>query len=153
MAVELSTAGIVVKYAMESTAGTRPTTGYTAIPGVKSIPDVNPEPNQLDVTPLEETVQHRYIPGLKDPGGAIGLTCNYYSDFVTAWEAMMTAYAALTGGKGMWVEFAIPGMNSFYFRAVPTELGFGGAEVDSVLETTAYLTPNSAPVWAAASTT
>ena len=152
MAVELSTAGIVVKYAMESTAGTRPTTGYTAIPGVKSIPDMNPEPAQLDVTPLEETIQHRYIPGLKDPGGAIGLTCNYYSDFVTAWEAMMTAYEALTDGKGMWIEFAIPGMNSFYFRAVPSELGFGGAEVDSVLETTAYLTPNSAPAWAAAST-
>lgn len=153
MAVELSTAGITVKYAMESTAGTRPTTGYTQIPGVKSIPDMNPEPAQLDVTPLDETVQHRYIPGLKDPGGAIGLTCNYYADFVTAWEGMMTAYTALTGGKGMWVEFAIPNMtNSFYFRAVPTTLGFGGAEVDSVLEITAYLTPNSAPVWAAAST-
>lgn len=53
----------------------------------------------------------------------------------------------------MWIEFVIPTMSSFYFRAVPTELGFGGAEVDSVLETTAYLTPNSAPVWAAASTT
>lgn len=153
MAVELSTAGIKVKYAMETTAGTRPTTGYTQIPGVKSIPDMNPEPAQLDVTPLDETIQHRYIPGLKDPGGALGLTCNYYADFVTAWETMMTAYTALTGGKGMWVEFAIPTMtNSFYFRAVPTELGFGGAEVDSVLEITAYLTPNSAPVWAAAST-
>lgn len=153
MAVELSTAGIMVKYCMEATAGTRPTTGYTQIPGVKSIPDMNPEPAQLDVTPLDETVQHRYIPGLKDPGGAIGLTCNYYADFVTAWEAMMTAYTALTGGKGMWVEFSIPTMtNSFYFRAVPSVLGFGGAEVDSVLEITAYLTPNSAPVWAAAST-
>lgn len=153
MAIELSTAGILVKYATESTAGTRPTTGYVAIPGVKSIPDMNPEPAQLDVTPLSETVQHRYIPGLKDPGGAIGLTCNYYADFVTAWETMMTAYAALTGGKGLWVEFVIPGMtNSFYFRAVPTELGFGGAEVDSVLEIVAYFTPNSAPVWATKST-
>ena len=153
MAVELSTAGIVVKYCIEASAGVRPSSGYTSIPGVKSIPDMNPEPNQLDVTPLDETVQHRYIPGLKDPGGAIGLTCNFYSDFVTSWDTMMSAYtSALSSSLGMWVEFAIPSMDSFYFRAVPTELGFGGAEVDSVLETTAYLTPNSAPVWAAAST-
>lgn len=153
MAIELSTAGITVNYCVEATAGTRPTQGYTKIPGIKSIPEMNPEPAQLDVTPLDETSYHRYIPGLQDMGGALGMTANYYSDFVTAWETMMTAYNALTGGKGMWFEFKIPTMtNSFFLRAVPTALGFGGAEVDSVLETTAYITPNSAPVWAAAST-
>ena len=36
MAINLSTAGIKLKYAVEATAGTRPTSGYKAISGAKS---------------------------------------------------------------------------------------------------------------------
>lgn len=150
MALELSTAGILVKYAIEATAGTRPTTGYTEIPGIKSIPEINPEPNMLDVTPLSETEYHRYIPGLKDIGGAIGLTVNHYSDFRTAWNAMYEAWeTANASGKALWVEFYIPDDESFFFRAVPSKLGFGGAEVDGVLENVAYFTPNYIAGWSA----
>lgn len=152
MALELSTAGIQVLYAPEATAGTRPTSGYTVIPNVKSIPEFNPEPSNIQVTDLSDEEWHRYIPGLKDPGGAIGLTVNLNTAFKTAWTALMTSYNALTGGKQMWFEFQIPGMDSFYFPGMPSELGFGGAEVDSVLEATAYVSPNGAPVWATAST-
>lgn len=152
MALELSTAGILVKWAVETTAGTRPTTGYATIPGVKSIPEFNPEPNQIDVTDLAETEYHKYIAGLKDIGGAIGLTVNHYADFRTAWEAMYTAWeTAKASDKALWIEYAIPGDMSFYYEAIPTPIGFGGAEVDAVLENVAYLTPNSAPVWATAS--
>jgi len=150
MAIELSTAGILVKYAVEGTAGTRPTTGYVAIPGVKSIPELNPEPNMLQVTPLSETAFHRYISGLKDLGGAIGLTVNHYSDFTTAWSTMMTAYStAKAAGKGMWIEIYIPDAQSFYIPVIPNDLGFGGADVDAVLENVAYFTPTGTPVWAA----
>ena len=34
-AVDLSTAGITIQYAAETTAGTRPTTGFTVIPSIK----------------------------------------------------------------------------------------------------------------------
>ena len=150
MAIELSTAGILVKYAAETTAGTRPTTGYTTIPGIKSIPEINPEPNMLQVTPLSEEEYHRYIPGLKDLGGAIGLTANFYSDFTDAWETCVAAFeTAKAAGKGMWFEIMIPDDESFFIPGIPSSLGFGGAEVDAVLETVAYITPNGAPVWAA----
>lgn len=153
MALELSTAGISLKYAVESVAGTRPTSGYTAIPGVKSIPSFNPEPNNLEVTDLQDAEWKRYIPGLKDPGGAIGITVNHYSAFRTAWETMLSAYATgKAADKALWIEIAIPGEDSFYFGAVPSALGFNGAEVDSVLENVAYLTPNTAPLWDDAST-
>ena len=153
MALEISTAGIKVKWAAETTAGTRPTTGYTTIPNVKSIPGYNPEPSNIQVTDLSDQEWHRYIPGLKDPGGAIGLTVNYNDTFNTAWSGLITAYeAAKAASKSIWIEFAIPNMQSFYFQAIPSELGFNGAEVDSVLENVAYLTPNGEPVWAAAST-
>lgn len=163
MAIELSTAGIKVKWAVETTVGTRPTTGYTALTGVKSISEFNPEPNQIDVTPLEELEWHRYIPGLKDVGGAQQLTVNDYDDFRTSWDAMMTAYygdgtsqnpGAKSQGKALWIEYNVPGITSkpsFFYSAEPQDLGFNGAEVDSAYENVAYLTPNKVAGWAAAS--
>lgn len=160
MSVELSTAGILVKWCIEGTTGGRPTTGYVEIPEIKSIPEFNPEPSQLETTPLSATVWKTYINGLKDVGGAIGVTANFCKEFYEGWNAMVSSYSS-GGGKPIWVEFVIPGFKtgsttpkqtSFYFPAIPSELGFGGAEVDSVLETTAYLTPCGAPVWADAST-
>lgn len=156
MAIELSTAGITVKWAVEATANTRPTSGYTKLSGVKSISEFNPEPNQIDVTPLDEETWHRYIPGLKDVGGAQQLTVNDYDDFRTSWDALMTAYTtASSTGKGLWIEYNVPGITSkpsFFYRAVPQDLGFNGAEVDSAFENVVYLTPNMIAGWAAAST-
>jgi len=154
MAIELSTAGILLKYIVGA-ADTRPTTGYTVIKGVKSVAEINPEPSMLDVTDLSETVMHRYIPGLKDLGSAVGITVNDYDDFRTSWSDLMTAYAGRTSSQALWIEIYIPGLTSngsFYFTAVPSELGFNGAEVDSVLENVAYLTINSLTGWATPST-
>lgn len=152
MAIELSTAGMIVKYGIETSANTRPTTGYVQIHGVKSIPEFNPEPSTLEVTDLSDAEWKRYIPGLKDPGSAMGLTVNFYETFKNDWDTMLSAYkSASATGLGLWVEYVIPGMDSYYFRAVPSDLGFNGADVDSVLENVAYFTPNSAPVWASAS--
>lgn len=58
MANAVSTAGMLVKYAAETTAGTRPTTGYTTIPGVKAIPAIFNDPNMLQSTPLSATKNH-----------------------------------------------------------------------------------------------
>lgn len=155
MANAVSTAGMFVKYAVESTAGTRPTTGYTTIPGVKAIPSLWNEPNMLQSTPLSATKNHTYIEGLGDNGGAITLTVNDESTFRTAWEACITAYTGLTGGKKMWFEIAYQdgsGLESFYFPGEPLALGFGGAEVDSVLENNANIAPQGDFEFAAAST-
>lgn len=65
MAIELSTAGIKVLYGVEGTANTKPSS-FTNIPGPKSIPEINPEPNQLQTTSLNATDFHTYIDGLKD---------------------------------------------------------------------------------------
>ena len=155
MANAVSTAGMFVKYAVESTAGTRPTTGYATIPGVKAIPSLWNEPNMLQSTPLSATKNHTYIEGLGDNGGAITLTVNDESTFRTAWEACITAYTGLTGGKQMWFEIAYQdgsGLESFYFPGEPLALGFGGAEVDSVLENNANIAPQGDFEFAAAST-
>lgn len=152
MANEISTAGIRLAYCVETTAGTRPATGYTKISSIKSMPEFNPEPSSLEVTDLSDEVWKRYIEGLKDPGGALGFTANMTAAFQTEWSTLVSAYETAIGdNKSTWFEIQIPGMQSFYFAGIPSDLGFGGADVDSVLEVTAYITPNQVVGFAAAS--
>ena len=155
MANAVSTAGMLVKYCIEATAGTRPTSGYTTIPGCKAIPAIFNDPNMLQSTPLSATKNHTYIEGLNDSGGSIAITVNDYGEFRTAWESCVTAYEGLTGGKQMWFEIAYQdgsNLDSFYFPGQPLALGFGGAEVDSVLENNANIAPTGDYEFAAAST-
>ena len=55
MANELSTNGIKIYYASETTAGTKPTSGWTEIPDVVSIPAIGSTPDTIEITPLAET--------------------------------------------------------------------------------------------------
>ena len=156
MANELSTAGILVKYAAETTAGTRPTTGYTSIPNITEISSLNPEPNTLEVTDLADTQWKRFIAGLKDVGGSVSLTANFTSAFKTAWEAVVTAYgtaASASPAKAMWFEIYVPGFASFYFAGKPAAMGFDGASVDSVFQGSVYITPNQIEGWGTSSAT
>lgn len=153
MALEISTAGILVKYAVESTAGTRPTTGYTTIPNIKSTPDFNPEPSTLEVTDLSDLVWKRYIAGLKDPGGALSFNANLTSAFKTAWETLVSAYeTGIALSKQTWFEIMVPTIGSFYFAGIPSELGVNAYEVDAVAEISVYVTPNKIEGWGTSST-
>lgn len=155
MANAVSTAGMLVKYAAEQTAGQRPTANYTTIPGVKAIPAIFNDPNMLQSTPLSATKNHTYIEGLNDSGGSIQLTVNDYEEFRTAWTACVAAYDALADGLTMWFEIAYQEgseLDSFYFPAQPLALGFGGADVDAVLENNLNLAPQGDYIFAAAST-
>ena len=79
-AINLSTAGIQLLYAVETVAVTRPTTGYTRIYGAKTTPSLNPSPETLETTTLDETEFKTYIDGLKDLGGALEFTFNLTQD-------------------------------------------------------------------------
>lgn len=154
MANEISTAGILLKY----TAGagtTPPANGFTTIPNIKAIPEFNPEPSTLDVTDLSDTEWMRYIPGLKDVGGAIAFSANFTSAFKTAWEAVVSAYETAqsqTPIQNLWFEVMVPNFGSFYFAGMPSELGLPASEVDAVFEGDVYVTPNLIHGWDASST-
>lgn len=151
MSIRLSTAGITLKYAVETTKGTKPTTGYTEVPEIKEIPEINPEPSTLETTTLKETEYKTYIDGLKDLGGALTFVANLTEDFKTTWEDIMTSYeTAKAAGKAVWWLIDIPGITEgCYFTGNPSNLGVPGAGVDSVLEVNVYITPTNAPTWAA----
>lgn len=148
-AVNLSTAGIYVAYAVETTAGSRPTTGYTRLTGAKTTPSFNPSPETLETTTLDETEWKTYIDGLKDIGGALEFTFNLTQELFDQWDALMTAYRtgiASDPKLRTWFEIVIPGLNdALFFPGNPSEMGLPETSVSSVLEITNYITPVGAP--------
>ena len=154
MAIDLSTAGVSVNYAVEATAGTIPATGFTKLTGIKAIPDINPEPSSLETTTLDATEWKTYIPGLKDPGGALAFTANNTEAFQTEWAALVeAAQTAAESGKATWFAILIPGLTkAFLFSGDPSPLGLSAIEVDSVLEVDAYITPTAISGWGTAPT-
>lgn len=151
MSIRLSTAGISIKYAVEKSKGVQPTEqgDWKIINEIKEIPEINPEPSNLETTTLAETEYRTYIPGLKDLGGALTFVANLTQDFKEEWEAMVTAYeTAKAQGMNTWYMIDIPGITEgCFFQGEPTALGVPAASVDAVLETNVYITPTSAPTW------
>lgn len=153
MALELSSAGVSVNWAVETTADVMPTTAsaYTKINGIKATPDLNPENSALDCTDLSDLEYRRYIAGLKDVGGVIPFTANNTQTFQDDWAALCDAYdTAAADNKGMWFAIIIPGLTkAFYVRVQPQPLGLSAVEVDTVLEIEAYVAPQKIAGWLA----
>ncbi len=149
MSQRLSTAGMNLAYAVEATAGTKPTS-FTIIPEVKATPSTNPQPNSIDVTPLNETDFLQYIAGLKDLGGVMSFTANLTADLLTLWnDTVVTAYAtAAASGKATWFCLTHPKLTkAVFFKGEPVACGFNEAAVNAALETTLYIAPQSAPAF------
>ena len=149
MGIAISTAGVTFGYAVEATKGTRPTTGYTIIPDVKEIPEMNPEPETLETTDLSQTEFKTYIEGLKDLGGALSFLANFTEELEGAWTTLVEAYkTAIDEGKATWFEVKHPKLEkSVFFTGQPSAMGLPGMGVNAVLETNLYITPTNAPIW------
>lgn len=147
--IQLSTAGVRVYFAAETQADTRPDTGWAEITEIKSIPELNPEPDNIETTVLAETEWKTYIPGLKDPGGALSFTANLTEQSMTEWENVVEAYeTAAAANLRVWYVIVIPGLTkSLYFTGQPSPMGMPAMEVSSVLEVNLYITPTGAPQW------
>ena len=150
-AINLSTIGVQLHYAVEATAGERPTSGYTRIYGIKSTPSLNPAPETIETTTLDELEYKTYVDGLKDLGGALEFTFNLTEELIEKWDTLMTSYeAAKADNKRTWFVIVVPGLTeAFYFPGNPSSMGLPETSVNAVLEITNYITPVGAPVKAA----
>jgi hypothetical protein len=147
-----NTAGIKLKYAVEATAGVRPTTGFVYLTGITEIPEIGGQPDALESTTLDNLEYKTYIDGLKDLGGALGFTANDTPALRTAMDTLISAQAtALAAGKATWfgVEVPDPIDETMFFTGKASKLGFGGASINGVLQTTIYVTPTGEPDWVA----
>lgn len=149
MAVALSTIGATISWAKETTAGTRPTTGYTKLTGITSIAEIDSDPETADVTPLGELEYKQYISLLKDTGGITSLGCNVTDEFMTAWDATVTASAS----ANIWYAVEIQGLTkAFFFQGTPSELGLAEVAVNTAYQGTAKITTNLIEGWGTAPT-
>ena len=149
MPARLTTLGMSLQYAVEAEAGVRPTTGYTKIPEIKSMPSFNPEPSTIESTTLEETEYKTYEPGLKDLGGALQYTANLTQELLDFWDDLMTEFeTAEAAGLAVWFGHIHPKLDqAVYYVGVPSPLGANEVAVESMYETTLYITARNAPEW------
>lgn len=151
MGIAISTIGVKVSYAVETTKGQRPTTGYKRIPDLKSIPSINPAPNTADATTFDNTEYTSYVQLLKDIGGALEITANFTQELFEVWEELVDAYeTAIKEDKETWICFDIPGFDKSAFITIqPARMGIPEASANSLLETTVFITPTGEPIFEA----
>jgi len=133
MALEISSVSASVKYAVETTSGTRPTTGYTAIPDITKAPEIAMSVDSLDASNLSDSIK-RYVPGQQDPGSDKTFTANHTEAFITAWETLVTAAGTgIAAGKAVWFEYVFPNATKSYFwSGMPMELGTDALDMNSI---------------------
>lgn len=114
----VSSLGIRLGYAAETTAGTKPTS-FIWLERCNSIGGITLETEQIDASALEDEIS-RYVSGRQDTGGTWSVTFNLSDEVIDQLETMIEAYKALSGGKKMWYEVWSPYLTkAFYVIAQP----------------------------------
>ena len=162
MAGEISSAGVKILYAPESTAGTMPSTGFKqkATGATLNIADyitgvsgLGADYDMLDVTPLSEPERHRFIRGLQNNDGSIELSANINPTSRADWAKIVAEYAALTGGKALWFEFILPGdTEAIFVRGEPLPMRFPDVEAGSAVQGAVQIVENQYADWTSAIT-
>lgn len=119
----VSTLGVKFGWAVEATAGTRPT-AYTWVPRCNNVGAYAMNEQPIDSSALEDYMT-RYIPGRKDGGGTLPISFNRTDEVVNGLTAMIAAYeTAKESGKGFWWEIWSPDLSKaeFYKGAPPSSL-------------------------------
>lgn len=146
--IPITAAGTKVAYAVETTAGTMPTSALR-IPDIKSIPNYNAEPENLETTDLSCEETKTFTPGLKDLSGANSFKANLTKLLLSEWDKLMEAYeTAKASGLKTWF-FVIPkGMDKCVaFTGQPSNIGLPGVETNAVYEVDLYVTVEDEPQW------
>ena len=148
MALEISTVGAQVAYCFETTAGTRPTTGYTVLPDVNEAPEFDLSLETIDASNITDKIT-RYIPGRQDPGGDAAYTLNHTNAVIDAWSTLLTnADTNYALGKRLWWAYIFPDVDdSFFWAGRPVALGSSGISQNSLSTIPAHCAVNEIHGW------
>lgn len=149
-AIPMSTIGVKVSYCIETIAGTRPTTGYTHIKGIKSTPDMNVAPSTADTTTFDNLEYTTHIDLLKEMPDTMEFNSQFSQELYNTWSAMVEASKeARKTSKRTWICIDIPDFDkAIYFAGNPSSMGLPAMETNSAIEQTLYIVPTSEPVFA-----
>lgn len=150
---EIITVGARVKYAFESTAGTRPTSGYVTLANVTEAPEINLSLETIDVSDIQDKVS-RYVPGRQDPGGEKTFTLNHTEAAIAAWNTLVAlAETYKASGKRLWFEYRYPqATKSFFWCGTPRQIGNSGIQGNSASTLSASVVFEEFAGWLAHST-
>ena len=127
----LTSIGLKVGIAIESTAGTMPTTNYYVVPQVTDLPDMDFEPDTIDITSYDDLEYKSYLSGLKDTGGIVQLPANFTEYGVEMWDDIVADIKASTTGIKAWLMVAIQGTTKKWFIPIePVKTGLPSAPVN-----------------------
>ena len=114
-----STLGVLGGYALEATAGTKPS-AFSLLTRLNAIGGINLDVEQIDASALEDMVS-RYIQGRADTGGTFPITVNMTPETITEWQALIAAYTGRSNTElRMWFDIYFPQLNkSFFIVAQP----------------------------------
>ena len=151
MAIPITSIGAKVSYAIETTKSTRPTTGYNKIPAITEIPEMNPTPDMLDTTSMDNLEYTTGVLGLKTLD-TLTFTARFSQELFDLYEGdsgiMVSWESAKAEGKAMWLCIDIEGLNkSCYLSVEPSSLGMPAASTNSVIDISLYFTPVGEPIW------
>ena len=151
MAIAITSIGAKVSFAFETTKGTRPLTGYTVIPKITEIPEMNPTPDLLDATSMDDLEYTTGVLGLKTLD-TLTFSARFTQELFDLYEGeggIISQWdTANSGGKAMWLCIDIPGLDKACFLSVePSKLGLPAVSTNSVLDVSLYFAPVSEPKW------
>ena len=110
----LSTLGITMGYATESTAGEKPA-AFTALNRINSIGGIAMDTEKIDASALEDTAT-KYVAGRADTSGTWDIQVNFTDETVDEWGDLITAYnTAAASNKQLWIEVCVPNQSDAFF--------------------------------------
>lgn len=136
--MDLSTIGVKFGWAVEKTAGEKPT-AFKWIKRCNKIAGLNITKDKLDTTCFEDKIK-TYIAGVGDTGGDWNINFNGTKkgsaiDTVKAWnELLEKSEAGAEEGKATWADIFIPGFGSYFVKFEPGEIPLPDLEPNSKLD-------------------
>lgn len=151
MAIPITSIGAKVSYAVEITKGTRPTTGFKKIPMITEIPEMNPTPDMLDTTSMDNLEFTTGVQGLKSLD-TLTFTARFSQELFDIFQGddgiMAQWETAKASGNAMWLCIDIEGLDkSCYISVEPSDIGMPSVSTNSVIDVSLYFTPVGEPVW------
>ena len=116
----ISTLGVKLGYAVETTAGTKPAS-FSLLSRINAIGGITITSENIDASALEDSVT-KYVAGRGDADGTMSVTVNLTQDTIDEWESLISAYqTAKASGKATWFEIYHPslGGDAFFVVAEP----------------------------------
>lgn len=119
----LTTLGVRLAYAVETTAGQKPANSgsgssisyaFTELSRINAIGGAALDVENIDTSALIDKIT-RYKPGRADTGGSFPVTVNITNDTITEWNNCISAYQNRGTGLRMWFQIWHPELSKAFF--------------------------------------